>query len=172
MARQGQHRDPALQGADLGGSSGIVSLGVDIMPSKSLPLTASASFSGYVWEQKDAAGQLKLNYAFQASRLPSEALKPASEAVAVAQGLKAWPRGLPCEPDQAAFRQPLQKSLKMTGRCGVSLLQASRETGSWQGRGCSATHAGIPACLSFLPVRIAVTALNPVIPWKFLGTTP
>lgn len=54
----------SMDDADLGGSSGIVSLGVDFRPSKNLPLTVNAGIAGYVGEHEGVAGQFRMHYAF------------------------------------------------------------------------------------------------------------
>lgn len=54
----------ALPSADLGGDTGILSAGINFKPSKSLPLTVKAAFTGRVGEHRGAAGLFKVRYDF------------------------------------------------------------------------------------------------------------
>ncbi len=54
----------AVDKADLGGSSGIVTLGVDFKPSENSPFIFNAGFVGHFGEHKGAAGQLMMQYKF------------------------------------------------------------------------------------------------------------
>ena len=54
----------AIDEADLGGSSGIVTLGVDFKPSENSPLTLEAGVTGYVGQHEGVAGQFRMQYTF------------------------------------------------------------------------------------------------------------
>ena len=56
--------DCAIDEADLGGSSGIVTLGVDFKPSENSPLTLEAGVTGYVGQHEGVAGQFRMQYTF------------------------------------------------------------------------------------------------------------
>ncbi len=53
-----------LESADLGGSSGVVNLGVEFKPEANTPLTVDAGFVGYFGQHKGIAGQIRMKYAF------------------------------------------------------------------------------------------------------------
>ena len=50
--------------ADLGGSTGIFQVGVDLKPSAASPWTFNLGVNGYVGEREGVSGQLKANYSF------------------------------------------------------------------------------------------------------------
>ncbi len=57
-------RGTGSSASDLGGSSGIVTLGVDFKPSENSPLTVDAGFTGYFGEHEGVAGQVSMQYTF------------------------------------------------------------------------------------------------------------